>query len=111
CRIKKNRLERVIGMKVESIAARQGEHHLHNYEETAKDFNWADVEKEFSWYESGKVNMAYEAIDRHAESFRKNKVALYYKDAERNESYTFYEMKRMTNRAANLLKAHSNLEK
>ncbi|PSL31082.1 acetyl-CoA synthetase [Planomicrobium soli] len=98
-------------MKVEAIPAAQGNYLLHNYEETAANFDWTDVEKEFSWYETGKVNMAYEAIDRHAESDRKNKVALYYKDQGRSESYTFYEMKRMTNRAANLLKAHSNLEK
>ena len=98
-------------MKVEALPARTGVHQLHNYEEIAANFNWADVEKEFSWYESGQVNMAHEAIDRHADSYRKNKVALYYKDQNRNESYTFYEMKRMTNRAANLLKAHSSLEK
>lgn len=98
-------------MKVEALPARAGEHQLHNYEETAANFDWAEVEKEFSWYESGKVNMAHEAIDRHADSNRKNKVALYYKDQKRNESYTFYEMKRMTNRAANLLKENSTLEK
>lgn len=98
-------------MKVETIAAVQGDHNLHNYEAVASDFKWADVEKEFSWSETGKINMAHETIDRHAESDRKNKVALYYQDANRNESYTFYEMKRMTNRAANLLKAHSDLEK
>ncbi|MFD1863808.1 acetate--CoA ligase [Planococcus chinensis] len=98
-------------MKVETIAAVPGEHNLHNYEDVSSDFNWADVEKEFSWSATGKVNMAYEAIDRHAESDRKNKVALYYKDANRHEAYTFYEMKRMTNRAANVMKAHSDLEK
>ncbi|TWT12472.1 acetate--CoA ligase [Planomicrobium sp. CPCC 101079] len=98
-------------MKVEAIPAAQGNYLLHNYEETAANFDWSDAEKEFSWHETGKVNMAYEAIDRHADSDRKNKVALYYKDQGRSESYTFYEMKRMTNRAANLLKAHSNLEK
>ncbi|ANU12692.1 Acetyl-coenzyme A synthetase [Planococcus halocryophilus Or1] len=98
-------------MKVEALPAKSGVHQLHNYEETAANFDWTEVEKEFSWYKSGKVNMAHEAIDRHAESDRKNKVALYYKDQNRNESYTFYEMKRMTNRAANLLKANSNLEK
>ena len=98
-------------MKVETIAAVQGDHNLHNYEEVSSDFNWADVEKEFSWSKTGKINMAYETIDRHAESDRKNKVALYYQDQKRHESYTFYEMKRMTNRAANLLKAHSDLEK
>src|SRR5690606_56619 len=98
-------------MKVEALPARAGVHQLHNYEEIAENFDWTEVEKEFSWYESGKVNMAHEAIDRHADSDRKNKVALYYKDLNRKESYTFYEMKRMTNRAANLLKAHSDLEK
>ena len=40
------------------------------------------------------MNMAHEAIDRHAEFDRKNKVALYYKDANRKESYTFNEMKK-----------------
>ncbi|WP_394121915.1 acetate--CoA ligase [Planococcus donghaensis] len=98
-------------MKVEALPARAGVHQLHNYEEIAANFDWAEVEKEFSWYESGKVNMAHEAIDRHADSDRKNKVALYYKDQNRNETYTFYEMKRMTNRAANLLKENSTLEK
>lgn len=98
-------------MKVEAIPALQGNYLLHNYEETAADFDWAETEKEFSWHQTGKVNMAYEAIDRHADSDRKNKVALYYKDQGRSESYTFYELKRMTNRAANLLKAHSDLEK
>jgi acetyl-CoA synthetase len=98
-------------MKVEALPAIQGNHQLHNYEEIAENFDWKEVEKEFSWHETGKLNMAYEAIDRHAESYRKNKVALYYKDQHRNESYTFNEMKRMTNRAANLLSAYSTLEK
>ncbi|MFD1030369.1 acetate--CoA ligase [Metaplanococcus flavidus] len=98
-------------MKVESLPALPGNYNLHNYDEVSSQFDWNDVEKEFSWYETGKVNMAHEAIDRHAESDRKNKVALYYMDQFRKESYTFYEMKRMTNRAANMLKSHSNLEK
>ncbi|WP_282020010.1 acetate--CoA ligase [Planomicrobium okeanokoites] len=98
-------------MKVEALPAVSGNSNLHNYDEIASDFNWKEAEKAFTWHETGKVNMAHEAIDRHAESDRKNKVALYYKDQHRNESYTFYEMKRMTNRAANLLKSHSDLEK
>lgn len=98
-------------MKVEALPAVSGNFNLHNYEEIASGFDWKEAEKAFSWYETGKVNMAHEAIDRHADSDRKNKVALYYKDQHRNESYTFYEMKRMTNRAANMLKSHSDLEK
>ena len=65
----------------------------------------------FSWYKTGKLNIAYEAIDRHAESDRKNKVALYFNDGERKEAYTFDDMKRMTNKAANVLKEYANLEK
>ena len=84
---------------------------MKDYDRTAAEFNWADAEKEFSWYESGKMNIAYEAVDRHAESFRKNKVALYYKDAKRKESYTYNEMKKMSNKAANVLRNQSTLEK
>ena len=62
------------------------------------------MEKEFSWHETGKLNTAYEAIDKHANSTRKNKVALYYRDAQRNEKYTFKEMKEWSNKAANVLK-------
>lgn len=65
----------------------------------------------FLWHETGKLNAAYEAIDRHAESFRKNKVALYYKDANRDEKYTFKEMKEESNRAGNVLKRYGNVEK
>ncbi|WP_419865542.1 acetate--CoA ligase [Bhargavaea cecembensis] len=93
------------------IPVKEGDFNLADYEKTAKEFRWEDAEKEFSWSESGKVNIAYEAVDRHAESFRKNKVALYYKDQNRKEAYTYGQMKRMTNKAANVLKAHSTLDK
>ena len=60
-------------MKVEALPALPGKHNLHNYDEVSSQFDWSNVEKEFSWYETGKVNMAYEAIDRHTETYRKNK--------------------------------------
>ncbi|AKM20084.1 acetate--CoA ligase [Geobacillus stearothermophilus] len=91
-------------MNTERLPVIQGDYNLKNYEETYKQFQWSETEKAFSWYETGRVNMAYEAIDRHAESFRKNKVALYYRDAVRNEKYTFKEMKEMSNKVANVLK-------
>lgn len=78
-------------------------YHLKDYDEARKTFSWKDVEKAFSWSETGKVNMAYEAIDRHAEGERQNKVALYYSDAKRDESYTFLDMKKKSNQAAHLL--------
>ncbi|MBG9657219.1 acetate--CoA ligase [Cytobacillus firmus] len=98
-------------MKVEALPVTHGDFNLKNYDEFYENFNWADAEKEFSWKETGRMNMAYEAIDRHAESFRKNKVALYYRDGQRNEKYTFKEMKELSNKAGNALKAYGDVEK
>lgn len=93
-------------MNLQALPSRQGEHNLVNYEETVKNFDWESVEKEFSWSTTGKVNVAYECIDRHAESDKKDKVALLYSDANRDEKYTFEDMKIMSNRAGNVLKKH-----
>ncbi len=98
-------------MKVEALPVTKGDFNLTNYENTYDNFDWKEVEKQFSWYESGRVNMAYEAIDRHAESYRKNKVALYYRDPERNEKYTFRDMKKLSNKAGNVLKQYGDVEK
>ncbi|MEH7343337.1 acetate--CoA ligase [Bacillus sp. JJ1532] len=98
-------------MKVEALQATQGNYNLKNYEETYKQFDWADGEKVFSWYDTGRVNMAYEAIDRHAESIRKNKIALYFREGLRNEKYTFKEMKELSNKAGNVLKTYGDVEK
>ncbi|MBP1932925.1 acetate--CoA ligase [Ammoniphilus resinae] len=91
-------------MKTITLPVTPGKHNLVNYEETYSNFDWKDVEKEFSWYETGQVNMAYEAIDRHCETARKNKVALYYSDANRDEKYTFLEMKKLSNKFGNVLR-------
>ncbi|MEH7400349.1 MULTISPECIES: acetate--CoA ligase [Bacillaceae] len=98
-------------MKVEALPVKNGQFNLKNYDETYKNFKWEDVEKEFSWYTTQKYNMAFEAIDRHANSDRKDKVALYYKDDKRNEKYTFEEMKNNSNKAANVLKQFGDVEK
>lgn len=100
-----------LGMNLKALPAIEGDHNLKNYEETYRHFDWTEAEKHFSWHETGKLNAAYEAIDRHAESFRKNKVALYYKDAKRDEKYTFKEMKEESNRAGNVLRRYGNVEK
>jgi acetyl-CoA synthetase len=91
-------------MKVEAMPASVGDYNLTNYDEKVKGFDWKETEKNFSWYKTGKWNMAYEAIDRHAESYRKNQVALYYDEGVRKEKYTFKEMKELSNKAGNLFK-------
>lgn len=98
-------------MDVKAVPVLTGDYNLKDYNEMYKQFDWKETEKEFSWSQTGLVNMAYEAIDRHAEGFRKNKIALYYRDGDRNEKYTFKEMKVMSNKAGNLLKEYGNVEK
>ncbi|BAB06953.1 acetate--CoA ligase [Halalkalibacterium halodurans] len=91
-------------MNLQALPAKEGNHNLKDYNEAVSTFDWSSVEKQFSWYETGKVNLAYEAIDRHAESNRQDKVALYYSDATRDEQYTFADMKKYTDKAGNVLR-------
>jgi acetyl-CoA synthetase len=98
-------------MKLEALSPTKGNFNLQDYDAVYESFDWSEVEKNFTWSETGRVNAAYEAIDKHAESFRKNKIALYYRDPERDEKYTFKEMKELSNKAANVLKKTADLEK
>ena len=61
-------------MKVEALPVIEGVYNLQDYDKTYQTFDWSQVEKEFSWHETGKLNAAYEAIDKHANSTRKIKL-------------------------------------
>ncbi|OZI12787.1 acetate--CoA ligase [Bacillaceae bacterium SAS-127] len=98
-------------MKLEALTVKPGHFNLKNYDEVYSSFDWKETEQHFSWSETGKVNIAYEAIDRHASSERKDQVALYYRDADRQESYTFEHMRDYSNQAANVLKQFGGVEK
>ncbi len=81
-----------------------GKHNMENYEEFCKNFSWEDVEKEFSWYSTGKVNIAYEAIDRWVDEKKKgDKPAILYSDNEKEVTVTFAQLKEQTNKFANVL--------
>jgi len=74
---------------------------LQDYETALKEFTWSSVDKEFDWHSGGAYNVAREAIDRHAQNWRKNKIALYSITANNEvRKYTFGEMAEMTNRLA-----------
>ncbi len=77
---------------------------MESYEEAVKTFSWADIEAQFSWSTTGRVNMAYEAIDRHVANGKGDKVALYYSDNQRDESYTYADMAKQSNKFANVLR-------
>src|SRR5574340_1200290 len=76
---------------------------LVDYEKTYKEFSWEAVKKEIGVIDN-KVNIAYEAIDKHAQTWRKNKIALYWEGADGTcQKYTFLEMKKLSDKCANML--------
>ena len=95
-------------MEVQHIPARKGNHNLKDYEKTYQDFSWEDVKKNFSWNETGKVNIAHEAVDRHADDpNKKDRVALYYSSPDREEEVTFKQLSEQSNKFANVLKKYN----
>lgn len=96
---------------MQRIPAREGNHNLKNYEKMRESFTWDEVKEKFSWNTTGKVNIAYEAIDRHAENAAtKDKVALLYSAPDREEKVTFDQLRKQSNQFANVLKKY-NVEK
>jgi acetyl-CoA synthetase len=77
---------------------------LSNYDKFRAELTWEGIRKELDWFEGGGLNIAYEAIDRHVKTSRKDKVALYWEGKKgESETYTFYDLYRFTNRFANVL--------
>lgn len=94
-------------MDMEKIPAREGDHNLQNYDKMRETFSWDDMNKKFSWNETGKVNMAHEALDRHAQDpAKKDQVALIYSAPDREEDVTFEQLSKQSNQFANVLKKY-----
>ncbi|MFD1172902.1 acetate--CoA ligase [Oceanobacillus picturae] len=94
-------------MDMQKVPSREGDHNLKDYKQVKDNFSWDKVKENFSWNETGKVNAAYEAIDRHAENpEKKNKTALLYSAPGREEKLTFQDLRNQSNRFANVLKKH-----
>ena len=77
---------------------------LHDYDLMKKNFKWEDIHKELDFLPEGKLNLAYEAIDRHTLTDRKDKIALIW-DGKNNieEKYTFNDLSKLSNKFANCL--------
>lgn len=79
---------------------------IEDYETTYSSFSWEEAKKEITYFPGGKINAAYNAIDRHLTNGRRNKVALYTVGADNKlEKLTFQEMYEESNRAGNALKS------
>jgi acetyl-CoA synthetase len=78
---------------------------LKSYDEAVLNMDWKEIEKQFSWHETGKVNIVYEAIDRHVDNGNGDKVALFYTDGERDEQYTYAQLRQLSSQFANGLRS------
>ena len=81
-----------------------GTHNLENYDTIKDTFSWDDAAKEFSFWKTGKVNAAYETIDRHVDEGYGGKIALHYVNGNEKRTLTFKEVKEKTDHYATVLK-------
>ncbi len=109
------------------------------HSQTVKDYKnfWASVASEldwfkpwekvlddsnppfYKWFSGGEINASYLAVDRHAKSWRKNKVAILWEGEPVDEKgnpkeirkLTYYDLYREVNRVAYLLKNKYGLKK
>ncbi|MHB8841522.1 MAG: acetate--CoA ligase [Candidatus Aquicultor sp.] len=57
------------------------------------------------WFEGGKLNASYNCLDRHVETWRKNKAAIIWEaDDGTSKTYTYQQLHREVSRFANVLK-------
>lgn len=94
------------------------------YEKAEKDFQgfWATFAEELHWFKkwdrvldwnppwakwfiNGKINVSYNCLDRHIQTFRKNKAALIWEgEPGDSKTYTYWDLYREVCRFANVLK-------
>jgi acetyl-CoA synthetase len=79
---------------------------LWDYDAARAEMTWEQIRSELDGTPGGGLNKAYECLDRHLKTGRRNKVAMLWegKNGEQ-ETYTFEEMVRGANKAANGLRA------
>lgn len=76
---------------------------LPNYEKGYKEFDLKEAISEID-FDDGKLNAAYNAIERNANNWRKNKIALYWiSETMEKEEFTFAQLNELSNQFANLL--------
>lgn len=78
---------------------------LINHEKTYENFKWEEVKDHFECFSNNEVNIAHEAIDKHTSTDKKNKTALIWEDENGfQKEYTFHDIKRQSDKFANVLK-------
>jgi acetyl-CoA synthetase len=89
------------------IPAENRQANLKSYGKACKTFSWAEAAKEFSWHQTGKINIAHEAVDRWADlPEKRNHKALVFEKGDNITAFTYLELKKAVCRWAGALAAH-----
>jgi len=75
-----------------------------DYEETYRTFSWDEELKELEFFEDGKINAAYNIIDKHTKTPTRSKTALIWEsETGETKKYTFEELSKLSSRFSNVL--------
>ncbi|HJV88546.1 MAG TPA: acetate--CoA ligase [Noviherbaspirillum sp.] len=74
-----------------------------DYAETRREFSWERARAELAGLPGGGINMAFEAVDRHATGKACGRVAFRFLGADADRDMTYGELSTLTSRFANLL--------
>jgi len=77
-----------------------------DYSKAYKDFSWSEAEKEIEFFIDGKLNAAYNAVDRHLKTKVKDKVAIHWLGDSSTRDITYAELAKLSNKFANVLKSN-----
>jgi len=71
-----------------------------------KVFDWDRENVKFTWFKGGKINVSYQCLDRHLNTWRKNKAAIIWQGEPEEEvrTYTYAELHYEVCKFANVLK-------
>jgi acetyl-CoA synthetase len=78
--------------------------HLADYAATCRTFSWEAARRELAGLPGGGLNIAHEAVDRHAQGPRADHVAFRFLGSQSPHDISYRELSRLTNRFANVLK-------
>jgi acyl-coenzyme A synthetase/AMP-(fatty) acid ligase len=69
------------------------------------EFNYEKEYHNWRWNIPDNYNIGYDCVDKHTKTNKKNKIALYWENAEgESDKFTFNDMKKLTNKFGNTLK-------
>ncbi len=91
----------------EGFWAEQAEEHLYWHKKWDKVLDWEFDTPKIEWFKGGKTNVAYNCLDRHLTTWRRNKAAIIWESDEgRSKVYTYQSLYYKVCRFANVLKKH-----